>query len=711
MNHRARALLPAACLLAVLLTPGHNAAAAASPSSAAPKAETFGAADPLFKAPYIDIDEWRDAPVRHRYVHGGFKGTDTRFSFYFPPKDRYLGHFFQYITPVPDSEKLSQGAQGEEDRIGFAIVSGAYFIETNGGGPAGMAMPGAGIDPTIAGYRANAAAARYSRVVAQHFYGGKRPYGYAFGGSGGAFRTIGGIENTAGVWDGAVPYVVGSPMAIPNVFSVRMHAMRVLKDKFPQIVDALDVGGSSDMYAGLNEEERGALLEVTRMGFPPQSWFGYKTMGVHAFGVLYPGIVQADPQYFTDFWRVPGYLGAKPPESLIKARIQHHTTVKLAIAQAEANRMGLAVNHLAGQARGTADKAWQSLQDSAAKIPVAFQLASAPPRVDFLGGDLAILTGAAAGMKVSLRQVVDDIVVVGVADPKVLSLIKAGDQVQVDNSNFLAAQTYHRHQVPGPDYSVWDQFRGPDGKPIYPQRPMLLGPLFAANASGSVQSGKFQGKMILIENLWDREAFPWQADWYRTQVQQNLGDHLDDHFRLWFVDHALHADSTKQEDPTHTISYLGVLQQALRDLATWVEKGQAPPESTTYKIVDGQVVVPGTAAERKGVQPVITVKANGQARADAAVGQPVTLTAAIDLPPQAGRIVLAEWDFDGSDSYPVKVDLDTKQSPSLNVKLLHSFDKPGTYFVTLRAASQRDGDGHTPFARVQNLGRARVVVR
>jgi len=40
-------------------------------------------------------------------------------------------------------------------------------------------------------------------------------------------------------------------MAIPNVFSVRMHAMRVLKDKFPQIVDALDAGGSGDMYAGL----------------------------------------------------------------------------------------------------------------------------------------------------------------------------------------------------------------------------------------------------------------------------------------------------------------------------------------------------------------------------------------------------------------------------------------------------------------------------
>src|SRR6185437_7547214 len=34
------------------------------------------AVDPLFAHPYIDKDEWRNTPVRHRYVHGGFKGTD-----------------------------------------------------------------------------------------------------------------------------------------------------------------------------------------------------------------------------------------------------------------------------------------------------------------------------------------------------------------------------------------------------------------------------------------------------------------------------------------------------------------------------------------------------------------------------------------------------------------------------------------------------------
>ena len=84
--------------------------------------------DSLFTQPYIDVDEWRNEPVRHRYVHGGFKGTQTRFSFYFPPKENYEGRFFQYITPVPDSENLSQGATGEEDKISFSIQNGAYFL-------------------------------------------------------------------------------------------------------------------------------------------------------------------------------------------------------------------------------------------------------------------------------------------------------------------------------------------------------------------------------------------------------------------------------------------------------------------------------------------------------------------------------------------------------------------------------------------------------
>jgi hypothetical protein len=38
--------------------------------------------------------------------------------------------------PCP-SEHLAQAATGEEDKIGFSIASGAYFLETNGGGESG----------------------------------------------------------------------------------------------------------------------------------------------------------------------------------------------------------------------------------------------------------------------------------------------------------------------------------------------------------------------------------------------------------------------------------------------------------------------------------------------------------------------------------------------------------------------------------------------
>ena len=122
--------------VAALMAPALAGAERPSQTSAASApATTAPVADPLFAEPYIDVDEWREAPVRHRYVHGGFKGTDTRFSIYFPPKRQYQGRFFQHITPVPDDENLAQKKPpGEHNKIGFAIASGAYFLETNGGG-------------------------------------------------------------------------------------------------------------------------------------------------------------------------------------------------------------------------------------------------------------------------------------------------------------------------------------------------------------------------------------------------------------------------------------------------------------------------------------------------------------------------------------------------------------------------------------------------
>ncbi|MGZ4726215.1 MAG: hypothetical protein ACXWB2_00705 [Acidimicrobiales bacterium] len=667
-------------------------------------ANPTGAADQDLSEPYIDIDEWRDTPVQHRYVHGGFANSETRFSIYLPPAERYEGRFFQHITPVPDSENLAQGATGEQDKIGFSIDSGAFFLETNGGGASGS--PGSAVDPTIAAYRANAAAAEHARTIAAEMYGEHRPYGYAYGGSGGGFRTIGGAENTTGVWDGFVPYVIGSPMAIPNVFTVRMHAQRLLRHRFDQIVDAVEPGGSGDPFEGLDDEERDALVEVTNMGFPPRSWFGHRTMGMHAFPVLYQGLTMADPTYFEDFWTQPGYLGHTAPPSLRRDIVHHRCEVAATITDREAAELGLDLGRQPGQARGGVDTAWRGA-DGPPAVTVAVRL-SAGTGVEVEGAELVVTSGTQAGARLGLLSVADDLSVLGPGDPDAIAQLRPGDAVEVDNRGYLAAQTYHRHQVPSRDFYVWDQFRNPDGSPIYPQRPLIIGPLFAAAAAGTVQTGRFEGKMIVVESLLDREAFPWQADWYRSKVQEHLGSATDDRFRLWFVDNALHGDDEVQESPTHTISYVGVLHQALRDVSAWVEKGVAPPASTSYEVVDGQVVVPDGASERGGIQPVVRLTVDGGDRAEIAVGDEVTLQAAAQVPGGTGEIVSLEWDLDGAGRFPIREPVEG--SERVVVERRHSFAEPGTWFPTVRVAAQREGDATTRYARIQNVARVRVVV-
>ena len=89
--------------------------------------------------------------------------------------------------------------------------------------------------------------------------------------------------------------------------------------------------------------------------------------------------------------------------------------------------------------------------------------------------------------------------------------------------------------------------------------------------------------------------------------------------------------------------------------------------------------------------------------------EPVQLQATIQAPPGSGVIVSSEWDYDGSGAYG-DTDTFTDRSAKQNVRRTHAFSKPGTHFVTLRVTLQREGAVGTPFARVHNLARARVVV-
>lgn len=130
---------------------------------------------------------------------------------------------------------------------------------------------------------------------------------------------------------------------------------------------------------------------------------------------------------------------------------------------------------------------------------------------------------------------------------------------------------------------------------MYPQRPMLLGPMFAAGAAGTVPSGRLQGKVIIVSSLLDREATPWQAEWYRRRFDQLLGRDGPNRYRLWYMDHALHGYNEDRVDRDRSISYLGALHHALRDFSAWVEEGTPPPANTSYRIVAALIAAaPGT---------------------------------------------------------------------------------------------------------------------
>ena len=125
-----------------------------------------------------------------------------------------------------------------------------------------------------------------------------------------------------------------------------------------------------------------------------------------------------------------------------------------------------------------------------------------------------------------------------------------------------------------------------------------------------------------------------------------------------------------------------------------------------------QVLVPHSAAERGGLQPVVDLTANGSIRAEVGVNQPVTLAARIEMPPAAGKIVQYAWYLGTADAkFEPTTKLD-KPPTRFDLKRTVRFAAPGEYAITLRVNGERSGltdlDGTT---LLQNIGRVRVVVR
>ena len=660
-------------------------------------------ADEAFQKPFIDRDEWLEREgYRCRYVHGGFEGTELRFAFFFPEADAYRGRFFHYLSPVQGDENAALSMHGMEDRIGFAVTHGAYYVESNMGVASFASMR----DTTII-YRASAAAAEFSRKTAREMYGGGRPYGYVYGGSGGSYKTFACIENTA-VWDGAVPYVTGTPVSIPNSFTMRARAKRVLRRVLPLIADHTEPGGieKEELYSKMTDEEAAVLEEATRFGFPMRDWFMYSILDDGSLPIFVQMLRAADPEYYTDFWTKEGYFGADPNNSVNRDRIRFEARI------VEMNIPG--VEERKDACPTGADDAWKrgrvSLEGKAwLRLDRSF-----PSDAYVQGTYVTLISGESRGYSVVLKEGRGDIAVIepffGACDfAEKFANVKPGDGVLVDNSDYIALQSLHIHQTPKSGYPSWNVYRNADGTPKYPQRPLDFGLRFARGGCGSVQSGDFgNAKVIVVAALMDESALPWMADWYRRLVQEVRGDDAP-HYRLWYVDRAFHGDQERTPDDLHLVSYLGVLHSALLSVSDWVERGIAPNETTVYSVEEGIVTAPDDARLRKGVQPTVSLLAGGEKCAVCRCGEEVEFAARIVLPERGGRLTAVEWSFDGRSDYPEKGTF-LSDGETAEAYARHRFEQAGTYFVAVRCISQLRGEDDR-FTRIFALDRVRVTVK
>jgi hypothetical protein len=659
--------------------------------------------DPFFGPAFVDADEWRDAPVRHRYVHGGFEGTDTRFSFYFPPAEQWRGRLLQPLEGGNGGhENTAQGPMGSTAGIAFAAAAGCYLVESNQG-HFGDDMRILLSEPTVGAYRASAQSARYSWELAAEMYGAPPHHGYVLGGSGGSARCLLCLENCPDVWQGAVPYIMGHSTSWSLGFSVQAHAARVLGARMTDVIDAVEPGGTGDPFAGLTGEQREALAAMYRAGFPRGAESSFATSGyAGTFASHISALEKHDPTYIDDFWTVAGYMGADG--ELATSLVEEKTTVARVVTVGEIAATG--------DPRGRMLLMFAGAGGDAAAAPAAIVLDGADPQV-MVGAAMQFVTGEAAGRRLFCTGAVGDALLGGAGTGERFEGVQPGDEVLVDNREYLAYTYFHRYQVDAraPEYA---QFLV-DGAPMYPQRERN----FARSGllSGGTPRGVFTGKMIVVQNAHDAACWPNAALSYRRTVERNLGGALGDHYRLWFNEHAAHLPASFNpvgEPPvpaTRLIDYGGSLEQALLDLMAWAEDGAAPPEETGYALdADQRLTLAPTAAERGGVQPVVLATANGSQRADVAAGEPVAFCLEAEAPRGGGTITRVEWDFDGTGAFPFVQEGVDGSSPSIRVETSHAYDTPGTYFPCARVTAHRGGDVDAVHCRLVNLGRARVVV-
>jgi hypothetical protein len=682
--------------------------------------------DPYFGQPYIDCDEWREKPAAHRHIHGGFTGTDTRFTFYFPPAQFYQGRMFQPLEGAHAGHEDAFGGLMGEMLGGLKMMGerlGGYMVESNSGHIGDDVDPRAGNDPTLYGHRASVETARLSKHVAAQVYGRAPVYSYVWGGSGGGRRSPLCLEYGADVYAGALPFMGGGNVEPhgtksrvrseqPVCFGSMFNVQRLLRhdNKLASVIDAMQPGGSGNPYAGLTNHEREELANLYRLGYPRGDEFMISVpMGQMWLWTSIADMLQEeDPEYFKAFWSQPGYVGHDTPQYVADDLIDITLPVTRLVTAADLLQGPDFTGPEYAAARPMA--ALMAAATNRYDLPIAVQVKGVGAGYR-LGTGVRVVSGTAAGRQLYAMNVGGDVFFCDgrrEANIKRFTDVAVGDQVHVDNRAFLAFCYYYRHHISSDP--VFDFLRI-NGTPLYPQHELpLQSPLM-----GVPYSGQFEGKLLWVHHTHDSSLWPPQGVIYEQAVIAAQGTkRAAEKFCIRWTENAEHVPPAflpsppNRATPTWLIDYMPIIEQSLLDLCDWVEKG-IQPAATRYVFADGKVSLPASAAERGGIQPVVSVTANDQARAELSVGQEVRFELAAEVPPSAGTIIGVEWDLSGTGQFVAESGIDGTQG-TLRLSKRYRYDAPGIYFATARVTAHRRGEVAATSCRVVNVASARVIV-
>jgi|GEM_PF-2239089 len=600
----------------------------------------------------IDTQQWRDEPVKHLYLHGVLNG-DTAFHVFLPERAQWKGRLLQYL----------QGGLGGSENAGvqmgnhaYTLANGAIYVESNQG-HIGSSFYEADDTPTELAYEASYAVVQYAKARAVELYGKEPDYTYVFGGSGGGIRSSGLLERFPKVYDGAVPVVGAGTITYACFIHSLFEAYRsILQDKAAALDDVFRVGGSGNFTDVLKTpEEQRAMRLLLAAGYPPGSVWQLRPVVV---GMTIMNFIKykADPSYYDEFWQQSNnalYSQIKEIRGTVRAVAEDGLRLTTDLERQPDELIGYTLVFTSGELKGE----WRS-----------------------------ILTNRRAELVLSP---------VGPNAQKAAP----GDGFMLNNRDLLAFRALYRFLLDPADELLKEYFRQDFRQPRAKEKLKFL-------EEPDRPLGKLRGKMIAVFGLDDPLMWPSVAIRYERQVRKALGAQADEHFRLHLLEHGVHG--APQQTMLHRqVPNQGAVHKALDDLMAWVEQGVAPAPGTAYSLGElNRIILPKSARERRGYQPVATLTANGKAdRIEVAAGAKVVLNVEAEDPDN--ELTQVEMDFDGDGKFDETRKL---QGQKAMVQFTRRYDKAGQYFPTVRVTDSTVSKGSRARG-IQNLASVRVIVR